>query len=103
MAGGWAGHVAQAVLPARRRLSTTGWNLLCAVDDGKHVDLIGLDVVDDSKGRFQNLPDLRDAEFRDLTARQGEFSDLLRAPGQPVNHVQGVLRGTSCDVGVYGP
>ena len=29
-----------------------GWNLLCAVDDSKHVDLIRLDVVDDSKGPF---------------------------------------------------
>ena len=27
----------------------------CAVDGGKHVDLIRLDVVDDSKGAFQYL------------------------------------------------
>jgi hypothetical protein len=47
----------------------SGWDLLCAVDDGKHVDLVGLDVVDDSEGPFQNLPDLREPEFRDLPPR----------------------------------
>ncbi len=43
-----------------------GWNLLCAMDDGKHVNLIGLDVVDDSKGSLQHLPDLGDTELCDL-------------------------------------
>ena len=66
--------------------------MLSAVDDGKHIDLVRLDVVDDSKGPFQNFPDLRDPEFRDLPPRQGEVSNLLRAPGQAVNNAKGVLR-----------
>lgn len=73
------------------------------MDDGKHVNLIRLDVVDDSKGPFQNLPNLWDPEFRDLPPRQGELSNLLRAPGQAVNNVQGVLRRIPCNVGVNSP
>ena len=42
-----------------------------AVDNSKHVDLIRLDVVDDSEGPFQNLPNLRDAEFHDLPPDNG--------------------------------
>src|SRR5208337_3265866 len=79
-----------------------GWDLPCAVDNSKHVDLIGLDVVDDSEGPFQNLPNLRDPEFRDPSPRQGEVSNLLRAPGQAINNVQGVLRRIPCNVGVNG-
>jgi hypothetical protein len=37
-------------------LLLAGGNLLCAVDEGKDVDLIGFDVLDDPKGPFQNLP-----------------------------------------------
>ena len=44
----------------------SGWDLLCAADDGKHVHLVRLDVVDGSKGPFPNFPDLWDPEFRDL-------------------------------------
>jgi hypothetical protein len=39
------------------------------VDDSKDVDLIRLDVIDDSKGAFHDLPDLGDPEFRDLAPR----------------------------------
>jgi len=56
----------QARVPVLRRLLLTRWNLLCAVDDSQHVDLIRFDVVDDSKGAFDYLPDLGDPEFRDL-------------------------------------
>jgi len=38
------------------------------VDDGKKIDLVGFDVIDDAKGPFQNLPDLRDPKFRDFAA-----------------------------------
>ena len=50
-------------------LLIAGWDLLCAVDDSKDVDLIRLDVIDDSKGAFHDLPDLGDPEFRDLAPR----------------------------------
>ncbi len=80
-----------------------GWDLPSAVDDGKHVDLIRLDPVDDSERPFQNLPNLRDPEFCDLRPRQGEFSNLLRPPGQAVDNAEGVLRRVPCDVGVNGP
>ncbi len=77
--------------------------MLCAVYDRKDVDLIRLEVVNDSKGAFHDLPDLGDPEFRDLAPRQGERSDLLGASGQPVNNAQGVLRRIPCDVGVNRP
>ena len=73
-------------------LLLTGWNLLCAVDDSQDVDLIRLDVVDVSKRAFHDLADLWDSEFRGLTPRQGELSDLLGAPGQAVHNAQGVFR-----------
>jgi hypothetical protein len=46
-----------------------GWDLPCAVDDGKDIDLIRLDVVDDAKGTLHSLPNLRDPELGDLSAR----------------------------------
>lgn len=59
--------------PAGRRGKTilcplllAGWDLLRAVDDSKDVDLIRLKVIDDSKGTFQNLPNLWDSKFRDF-------------------------------------
>lgn len=69
-----------------------GWNLLCAVDDSQDVDLIRLDVVDDSKGAFHDLANLWYSEFRGLAPRQGELSDLLGASGQAVHNPQGVFR-----------
>lgn len=75
-------------------------NWLCAVDDGKHVDLVRLDLVDDAEGAFHYLPDLRDPEFQHFASGQGELSDLLRASGQPVNNAQGIFRGVPCNVGV---
>ena len=48
------------------RMLLAGWNLLCAVDDSKDVDLIRLDVIDDPEGPFQNLPNLWDRKFRDF-------------------------------------
>lgn len=73
------------------------------MDYGKHVDLIGFDVVNNSKRPFQNLPDLRDAKFRDLASRQRERRDLLGAPGQAVGNALRVLRRIFRDVGVDGP
>jgi hypothetical protein len=66
--------------------------LLCAVDHSQAFDLIRLDLVDDSKGVFHDLADLWDSEFRGLTPRQGELSDLLGASGQAVHNAQGVFR-----------
>ena len=51
--------------------------MLSAVDDSKDVDLIRLDVIDDSKWAFQDLPNLWDRKFRDFAPRQGELSNLL--------------------------
>ena len=48
------------------RLSLAGGNLLCTVDDSKDVDLVRLDVIDNSKGPLQDLPNLWDRKFRDL-------------------------------------
>ena len=60
-------HAGVPVLPLRCPcLLSPGWNLLCAVDDSKDVDLIRLEVIDDSKRTFQNLPNLWDSEFRDF-------------------------------------
>lgn len=79
--GGLRGRpVAQALLPVRdawdasglgpRRsqqgTSLAGPNLLRAMDDGQHVDLIRFNVVDDSKRPLQDFPNLRDPEFRHL-------------------------------------
>ena len=66
--------------------------MLRAVDDRKNVDLIRLDVVDDSKGTVHDLPNLRNSEFPDLTSRQGKLRNLLRAPRQPIDNAQGLLR-----------
>jgi len=45
------------------------WDLLSPVNGGKHVDLVGFDVVNNPKGAFQDLPDLRNPELRYLEAR----------------------------------
>ena len=73
-------------------LLLTGRNLLSAVDDGQHVDLIGFEVVDNPERPFHNLTNLRDAKFCHLAPGQGELGNLLRAPGQAINQAQGVLR-----------
>ncbi len=62
------------------------------MDDSKNVDLIRLDIVDDSIGAFHDLPNLWDRKFRDFAPRQGEFSNLLGASGQPVDNALGVSR-----------
>jgi hypothetical protein len=58
--------VAVPPLPANPLL--TGWDLLCAVDDGKDIDLIELDVIDDSERAFEDFPNLWDGKFRDFTS-----------------------------------
>ena len=80
-----------------------GWDLPCAVDDGKDIDLIRPDVVDDPERPFQNLPNLRDPEFCDLPPRQGELINLLRPPGQAVDNVEDILRRVPRDVCMNGP
>jgi hypothetical protein len=61
------------------------------VDDSDDVHLVGLDMIDDSVGTFENFPYLREIDFRNNTAGLGESADLLGASGEAVNDSQGVL------------
>ena len=64
---------------------------LRSVDHRDNVHLVGLDVIDDPVGAFQNFPHLWELDFRDNAAGLGEGSDLLGASGETVNDSQGVL------------
>jgi hypothetical protein len=61
------------------------------VDDSDNVHLVGLDMIDDSIGPFQNFPYLREINFRDDATGLGERADLLGTSGEVVNDSQGVL------------
>ena len=65
--------------------------LLRSVDHGDHINLVGLDVIDDPEGAFQHFPYLREFDFRDDAAGLGEIADLLGASGETINDSQGVL------------
>ena len=65
--------------------------LLRSVDHRDNVHLVGLDVIDDSVGAFQNFPYLWELDFRDDAAGLGEGSDLLGASGETVNDSYGVF------------
>ena len=56
-----------------------------------NVHLVGLDVINDSIGAFQDFPYLWELDFRDDTAGLGEGSDLLGPSGETVNDSQGIL------------
>jgi len=62
------------------------------MDDGEHIHLVGLDVVDDAAGAFQDFSNLLKFELWHNTAGQREFGDLLGSPRQTVNDAQTVLR-----------
>ena len=64
---------------------------LRSVDYSDNVHLVGLDVINDSVGAFQNFPYLWELDFRDDAAGLGEGSDLLGTPGETVNDSQSVL------------
>ena len=64
---------------------------LRSVDHSDNVHLVGLDVINDSVGAFQNFPYLRELDFRDDAAGLGESAELLRTSGETVNDSQGVL------------
>jgi hypothetical protein len=53
--------------------------------------LVGLDVIDDSIGAFQDFPYLCEIDFRDDAAGLGKGADLLGTSGETVNDSQGVL------------
>lgn len=76
------------------RVSTlvTSWDFLCCVQDGQHIYLVRLNVVDDPVGTFENFTNLRVLEFRDNAPGQGEFANLLGSSRQTVNNAQSVLR-----------
>ena len=63
--------------------------LLRSVNHRDNVHLVGLDVIDDSVGAFQNFPYLWELDFRDDAAGLGEGSDLLGTSGETVNDSQG--------------
>ena len=65
--------------------------LLRSVDHGDHINLVGLDVIDDPEGAFQHFPYLREIDFRDDAAGLGEIADLLGTSGETINDSQGVL------------
>jgi hypothetical protein len=65
--------------------------LLRSVDHSDNVHLVGLDVINDSVGAFQNFPYLRELDFRDDAAGLGKGADLLGTSGETVNDSQGVL------------
>jgi len=60
-------------------------DFLRRMDDGQHIHLVRLDVVNDPVRAFQDFSNLRDLKLGDDAPRQGEFGDLLGAPGQTVN------------------
>lgn len=51
--------------------------LLGGVYYGKDIDLVGLDMVDDPVGAFEDLPDLFELELRDWPSRKRKLSNLL--------------------------
>lgn len=65
--------------------------LLRSVNHSDNVHLVGLDVIDDSVGAFQNFSYLWELDFRDDAAGLGEGADLLGTSGETVNDSQGVL------------
>ena len=65
--------------------------LLRSVDHSDNVYLVGLDVINDSVGAFQNFPYLWEIDFRDDPAGLGKGADLLGTSGETVNDSQGVL------------
>ena len=67
------------------------WCLLRSVDHSDNVHLVGLDVIDDSVGAFQDFPYLWEFDFRDDAAGLGEDTDLMGTSGETVNDFQGVL------------
>ena len=62
------------------------------MDDREHVDLVRLDVVDDSVGAFQHFPNLAVLKLGHGAARERELGNLLGSSGQAVNSAQSVLR-----------
>ena len=64
---------------------------LRSVDHSDNVYLVGLDVINDSVGAFQNFPYLWELDFRDDAAGLGEGFDLLGAFGETVNDSHGVF------------
>ena len=64
------------------------WCLLRSVNHSDNVHLVGLDVIDDSVGAFQNFPYLWELDFRDEMTRLGKGADLLRTSGETVNDSQ---------------
>lgn len=82
--------------------STPG-RVLCSVKDGKHVNLIWLQVVNDSVGSFDNLTDLGHFKFRRHSAGQREIGNLLGAPSQTIDGSLSVPRRLLRDVSVDRP
>jgi hypothetical protein len=62
------------------------------MDNGEHIHLAGLDVVDDTVGPFEDLSNLTVLELRDDAAGHREFGNPLGSRRQAVNDSQSVLR-----------
>lgn len=65
--------------------------LLRPVNHSDNVHLVGLDVINESVGAFQNFPYLWEFNFRHDAAGLGKGADLLGTSGETVNDSQGVL------------
>ena len=59
--------------------------LLRSVNHSDNVHLVGLDVIDDSVGAFQDFPYLWELDFGDDAAGSGEGAGLLGASGDKTN------------------
>lgn len=51
----------------------------------EHIDLVGLNVIDDSISPFNDLPNLFHVKFKYCPAGEGKLTDLLRATGEPID------------------
>lgn len=65
---------------------------MCSVEDGKHVNLIWLQLVNDSVGSLDHLTDLRDFKFRYRPAGERKIGNLLRASSQTIDGSLSVIR-----------
>lgn len=76
---------------------------LRGMNDGKNVNLIWLQVVDDSVGPFDQFANLGQLELCHYATGQRKICDLLRAASQTINGSLSVLRRLLPNVGVDRP
>jgi hypothetical protein len=87
---------------ARKGRLTQG-RILGSVKDGKYVDLVRPQMIDDSVGPLYHLTDLGQVKLRDGPAGQRKGRNLLRASGQTIDSSLSIGRRVLCNVSVDGP